>query len=335
MNEATWHRIWSQRGLWAHMLWPLSMVYRVLLAVRRGLYRWGYLTTNQLPVPVLVVGNVLVGGTGKTPVTLALIEQLGLLGWRIGVVSRGHGRKTSATTLLNSNSTAEQVGDEPLLIQRRTGVPVSVGANRTQAARLLLDKHPELNLIICDDGLQHAALRHDLALCIFDHRQLGNGWLLPAGPLREPWPLIGSGRAPVWVLSSDPNAWPDAWPIHRTLSPLAVNGHGRKTDWKKLNQPVKALAAIGQPDVFFQSLRSAGLVVETALAFPDHDDLKQWHPEPGTDWVCTEKDAVKIWQRHPEVWAIPLELKLPYALIDQLSQFLQARLSSHHGPQTI
>lgn len=334
MKAQVWHRIWASRGPWAIVLWPVSMVFRGLLALRRQAYEHGWLVAHQLPVPLIVVGNVMVGGVGKTPVTMALVQGLSRAGWQVGVISRGHGRRASQAMLVRADSDSSEVGDEPLLIQRRTGVPVAVAASRLAAARLLLSQHPQVNLLIADDGMQHGALRADLVLCVFDQRRIGNGWLLPAGPLREPWPLRGQQRPPTWLLSSENPPWHDAWPIRRSLDEQAINGLGERCHLSQLPTPVFALAAIAQPGAFFQSLRQRGVKLDTTLALPDHDDLLHWHPLPGQCWLCTEKDAVKIWGRYPAVWAIPLRLELPGSLFAQLGAFLPARLSSPHGQET-
>jgi tetraacyldisaccharide 4'-kinase len=284
-------------------------------------------------VPVLVVGNVMVGGAGKTPITIALVQKLGQMGWRVGVISRGHRRQAQEAMLVQVHSLPSQVGDEPLLIHRKTQVPVAVCGRRVEAARLLLQAHPQVNLIISDDGMQHMALAPDLVWCVLDPRRLGNGWVLPAGPLREPWPLRGQARPPTWLLSTEHPPWPNAWPVSRHLSELAVNGHGQSCRWLDLASPVAALAAIAQPEVFFQSLRERGLTLSATLALPDHDGLQDWHPGEGLTWLCTEKDAVKLWSRHPQVWAVPLCVDLPEALWTELNPFLQARLSSRHGSE--
>lgn len=334
MTEAHWLQIWSRRGAWACLLWPVSQLYQGLLWVRRLLYRRGWLTSTRLPVPVVVVGNVWVGGTGKTPITMALAQKLGEMGWRVGVISRGHGRQAREAMLVRHDSLPAEVGDEPLLIHRKTHAPVAVCGRRVEAARLLLQTHPDVNLIISDDGMQHLALKADLVCCVFDQRRLGNGWVLPAGPLREPWPLRGQDRPPTWLLSSEQPPWQNAWQITRRLSERAVNGLGQECRWVDLPSPVNVLAAIGQPQAFFQAVRERGLEPHTTLALPDHDALQDWQPDRGQTWLCTEKDAVKIWPLHPQVWAIPLCVDLPEALWAELNRFLLARLSSPYGSKT-
>ena len=181
-------RIWLQRGPLAWLLLPVSWIYGALWQLRGLAYRLDWLHSAHPGIPVMVVGNVVAGGAGKTPTTIALVQHLGRLGLQVGVVSRGHGRSSQGMCEVTDSSAAGIAGDEPLLIRRRTGVPVWVGASRLEAARALLQAHPDVRVLVCDDGLQHLALQRDLEICVMDERGPGNGWLLPAGPLREPWP---------------------------------------------------------------------------------------------------------------------------------------------------
>ena len=182
--EAWAHRQWASRGPVAWLLSPLSLVF---LAVSRS--RRERTVPNRLPVPVVVVGNIYVGGTGKTPVTIALVRELQARGWRPGVISRGFGRREDGIRLINEETPAAEAGDEPLLIARETGVPVAVGRARFEAGRALLEAHPEVDLIVSDDGLQHAALARDVEIAVVGARGLGNGWVLPASlpPVSTPW----------------------------------------------------------------------------------------------------------------------------------------------------
>lgn len=196
-------RSWQSRGPLAWLLWPISLLYQALLHARNALYHCGWLPSRSCAVPLLVVGNVLAGGVGKTPVVMALLGHLQQRGLRIGVISRGHGRRSSGCVEVNQGSLPADVGDEPLLIKRRTGAPVVVAKRRAEAADLLLARHPDTELIISDDGLQHRALLFDYAVCVFDNRGIGNGMLLPAGPLREPWPrpvdlVLHTGDSPAF-----------------------------------------------------------------------------------------------------------------------------------------
>lgn len=325
-------RAWTRRGLLARVLWPLSMMVRGLVAFRRLLYRMGVFATHRLPVPVVVVGNVVAGGAGKTPVTLALLEHLAARGLRAGVVSRGYGRSASGCAEVTMASSPGQAGDEPLLIARRARVPVFVGSDRAAAARALLDAHADVQVILSDDGLQHLALARDIEICVFDQRGTGNGWLLPAGPLREPWPrpvdlIVHSTSQPVFA----------GWRARRTLARDAVRADGRTTALSALaGVPLTAVAGIAQPAAFFAMLREQGLLLDEELALPDHADFSVTGPALRTagTLVCTEKDAAKLWQHRPDAWAVPLQVTLDEGLLRAFDALLDAKLSLPHGPQT-
>ncbi len=329
MMQALIQRIWRSRGLAAAMLWPLSMLYGALAAIHRAWH--GRRPKAQLPVPLVVVGNVIAGGAGKTPVTLAVVAQLLAQGWRPLVVSRGYGRRAAAgeaprcTFEVATDSKAADVGDEPLLIRQRSGVPVWIGADRLQAARDGLSAHPRCNVVVCDDGLQHLGLQPDVALIVFDARRTGNGWLLPAGPLREPWPgrwtERNAGHAPyTWVIDTEPaTATPLPTPAAlrsvaapRQLATLARNGHGHTQPlaaWR--GQHVHALAGIARPESFFAALRDRGLTLAGTTALPDHYDFDSYigRSDLPNPLICTEKDAVKLWPHHPDVWAVALSVQ--------------------------
>ena len=301
--------LWLQRGPKVWPLLPLAWLYGALVGLRRLAFARGWLASGHPGVPVIVVGNVVAGGAGKTPTTVALVQHLRTRGLKVGVVSRGYGRQDQGLREVLADSLASEVGDEPLLIARRTGVPVWVGASRLQAAQALRQAHPEVQLLVCDDGLQHLALQRDLEICVMDERGAGNGWLLPAGPLREPWP-----RAVDLLLYTDGRALPDA-PAHtysarRTLAD-AVNGHGERralAQW--IGQPVDAVAGLARPEAFFDMLRAQRLQLVRTQALPDHADFTHWSPPPGDHpLLCTEKDAVKLWPQHPQAWAVPLVLE--------------------------
>ena len=185
---------WTSRGFVACLLWPVSQLYAALDSFRRALYRSDILKVERVPVAVVVVGNVMAGGVGKTPVVIALVKHLQTRGFNVGVISRGYGRTSTACLEVHSGSPVNEVGDEPALIHASTSAPIFVAARRIEAARELLLKHPTTQIIICDDGLQHLRLHRDLDICVFDDRGAGNGWLLPAGPLREPWPRAADLR---------------------------------------------------------------------------------------------------------------------------------------------
>lgn len=315
-------RLWLQRGPGAWLLWPLSRVYGALMWLRRVAYRRGWRHSGHPGIPVIVVGNVVAGGAGKTPCTIALVHHLQSLGLAVGVVSRGHGRTDRHVRAVLVDSHPAEVGDEPLLIRRSTGAPVWVGASRLEAAQRLRQAHPEVQLLVCDDGLQHLGLQRDLEICVMDERGTGNGWLLPAGPLREPWP-----RAVDLLLYTDGQARPGAFAARRVLAELAVNGHGQT---RALNdfcaQPVDAVAGLARPDAFFAMLRARGLQLARTDALPDHDRFEHWSAPPsGHVLLCTEKDAVKLWHHRPEAWAVPLQLQVQPAFWRALEQWLVTR----------
>ena len=320
---------WQPEPTWpAWLLWPVSMVYLALWHLHRRTRR----PAQALPVPVLVVGNHVVGGVGKTPTVVAIVQALQAGGHRPGVISRGHGRQGGTVRAVKLGDGAAQAGDEPLLIQRRCGVPVWVGAQRVKAAQALCAAHPEVDVLVSDDGLQHAALPRHAELVVFDERGAGNGLLLPAGPLREPLPLaVPTWRRVLYTCGHASTALPGAVAL-RSLSsalPLAAWHAGDARAAIPLSAlagvPLLAVAGIAAPDKFFSMLRAAGLTIE-ACPLPDHYAYITLPWPAGTpDVVTTEKDAVKLDPRHPgatRVWVVPLDLTLPGALINELHALL-------------
>lgn len=293
-------RAWLQRDVLARVLWPLSLVFGLLVGFRRLLYRSRLKRAETVGLPVVVVGNRIVGGAGKTPVVMALVTHLRARGLRPGVISRGYGRHTQGVLEATRERTAREVGDEPLLIHLRTGAPVVVGRDRTAAAWALRTAHPEIDVIVCDDGLQHLRLARDVEVIVFDDRGAGNGWLLPAGPLREPLRAASLAKRQV-VLYTGGQA---STPLPGLLATRRLGGLLSLADWwaahaagdlqQLAGRPVLAAAGIARPERFFESLAQAGLQV-TPLPLPDHDDFRRlpW-PAEAADVVVTEKDAVKL-----------------------------------------
>lgn len=340
-------RAWTGRGALAYALLPPSLLYRSLVALRRWLYRCGIKPSRRLPVPVVVVGNAIAGGAGKTPTVLALVAHWRAQGLQVGVVSRGYGRSSAECQEVLADSAPDSVGDEPLLLRRKTQVPVFVGRDRHAAASALLARHPHTQLIVCDDGLQHYALYRDVEVCVFDARGVGNGWLLPAGPLREPWPrkalaAAGQDDKRLLVLKTGPSALP-GWQAQRALADHALNAQGQAIPLHSLRTqgaaPLLAVAGIAQPEAFFAMLRAAGLPIAQTLALPDHYDFDSFSRNIGGGYqlICTEKDAMKLWQSVPDALAVPLLQTLPadfYTHLDQCLQSLVPPLSSPHGHKT-
>ena len=322
-----WQRLWHQRGALAWALWPLSLVYGLLVALRRVLYKAGLFTSTHPGVPVIVVGNVIAGGAGKTPVVMAVVQHLQAQGWRPGVVSRGYGRSTRDNRIVLPDSPPSLVGDEPALIARSCQVPVAVAAQRSAAAQLLLNEYPDTNVIVCDDGLQHWALARDIEICVFNEHGIGNGFLLPAGPLREPWPrpvdiVLYAGKPP-----QGGNA--PRFAVQRQLANFALRADGSRVPLASLQgTPLCALAAIARPEDFFTLLQAQGLVLAETLALPDHFDFDSWQRTclKGYTLICTEKDAVKLWPQHPDVLAVPLQLQLDAGFFATLDAQLQQTL---------
>ena len=329
-HAARLRQTWRRRGPLAMALWPLSLLYGALSALRRALYRARLLRSERLPVPVVVVGNVIAGGAGKTPATLAVVRHLRAAGWRPGVVSRGYGRATTDCREVLPTASAAEAGDEPLLIARAAGVPVFVARRRADAGRALLAAHPATDIIVCDDGLQHLALARDVEVCVFNDEGLGNGWLLPAGPLREPWP-----RAVDFVLHAGPAPGGPApqFALTRTLADHAVDAAGRQVPLAQLRgEPLHALAAIARPQDFFALLHAEGLRPIAEEALPDHYDFSSWQrpPDKRLRLICTEKDAVKLWPAHPDALAVPLRLSIAPAFFDALDVTLASLSSPPH-----
>jgi tetraacyldisaccharide 4'-kinase len=309
-----------------------------IVALRRLAYQRGLFKVVLLPLPVVVIGNVVAGGAGKTPTVIAVVDHLRAKGWRVGVISRGHGRRTNACLAVRPDSSPEQVGDEPLLIAQRCGVPVMVAGKRVMAARAILADHPELDLVVSDDGLQHMALGRHVEVVVFDDRGIGNGRLLPAGWLREPWPrhadvVLHTGNKPAFT---GPTA-------RRALADVARNGRGETRALADLQAvaasgeaQIAALAAIARPEAFFDMLRGRGLPLALTLALPDHFDFQNWAVPP--PWaqapnlllICTEKDAPKLWTTRPDAWAVGLVFEPEVAFFEALDRCLPT--SPGHAP---
>lgn len=329
---AALQRAWLRRGAAARLLWPLSLLYRALAGLHRRLFRAGLLRSERVPVPVVVVGNVVAGGAGKTPVVIAVVEHLRGRGLAVGVVSRGYGREGSDCREVRPDDDARLAGDEPLLVRRKAGCPVFVAPRRVDAARALLEAHPRTRVIVSDDGLQHHALQRDLEICVFDARGIGNGWLLPAGPLRETWP-----RPVDLVLRPDSARQLPGHALRRTLSTLAIRADGTRVLLADLRgEPVQAVAGIANPESFFAMLDAAGLPAAVRTALPDHApfDAGAGWLQPGHTLVCTEKDAVKLWRIRPDAWAVPLVVEIAPGFWRAFDRLLEPKLSSAHGSPT-
>ena len=334
--ESVLTRAWLRRGPLACALWPVSLLFRALSGLRAGLYRAGVLEAGRLPVPVIVVGNIFIGGTGKTPLTIWLAQALVEAGFKPGVISRGHGADGQAPRAVTPDSNTLEVGDEPLLMARRARVPVVVARKRVDAGRALLAAHPEVDVLITDDGLQHYALARDIEVLLFDGRGVGNGWLLPAGPLRE-----GPLRRRDFTVVNAPEVTPQlaaqvgGAPFRMQLVGDSAERLNDSAQTRLLTsfagQRVLAAAGIGNPGRFFALLRGAGLAF-AELPLPDHYDFRE-NPFAGVDAdviLITEKDAVKCGQLEnlkddPRLWVVPVTARIDAALAEHIVEKCRGR----------
>lgn len=327
---------WYQNHPIKWLLLPFNFVFYLLSTLRRILFNLGVFTQPQLDIPVVIVGNIGVGGNGKTPVVIYLVEQLKLRGLKVGVISRGYGgEKRTSPLLLTSEITAEQAGDEPVLIFKRCQIPVVVSSDRVASVNLLINQG--CNIVISDDGLQHYRLKRDVELVIVDgKRRFGNGWLLPAGPLREGlWRLktvdkviINSGLADVneqhMYLKGDKliNVHDGSW--------VSVEDFKKQQDKDCV---VNAMAGIGNPERFFISLHELGFSLGQKIAFVDHHhfcetDFDQF--SANTPLLMTEKDAVKCSGiAPPNSWYLPVEAYFDENQGEQLIDLIITRCKNY------
>jgi tetraacyldisaccharide 4'-kinase len=338
--EAALGRAWTHRGPVACALLPLAWVYWAVRGLHAGLYRTGLLRSWRVGLPVVVVGNLYAGGAGKTPLVIELVRELKARGWRPGVISRGHGRSTVDVRPVEATSRAGEVGDEPLLISQRAAVPVVVGADRVTAARVLRSMHPKCDIIVCDDGLQHPRLARDVEVAVLHFRGLGNGWQLPAGPLREPASRLAS--VDCVVLNGDVPAVRIERPVFRMLGELgevyALADERRRAPLEALvseqrdkGMRIVAAAGIAAPERFFAMLQAAGLDFDP-IRLPDHYDFAA-NPFEGRDYdvaLVTEKDAVKCIssaavKSDGRICAVSLCTRLDPALVD----LVEAKIRPH------
>ena len=318
-------RTWCQRGLAACLLWPLSLLYGLVTVLHRWFYRVGLLETAHFSVPIVVVGNVVAGGAGKTPLVIALAQHFMQQGIRIGVVSRGYGRREKKCVEVLVDTPISQSGDETALIYRALAAPVFVANKRNNAIQALLAKYPLTQLIISDDGLQHHSLASDIKITVFDDRGVGNGWLLPAGPLRE---RFSSGKQDLVLHTGQAPAF-GGYTSTRRLADFAVAHDGSLVHLNDLKHlPLNALAGIAHPDAFFDMLRAQGLQLAQTISLPDHFDFLNYQlpVKTGVPVLCTEKDAVKLFKIYSasafRLLAVPLEFAPEPAFLKAVDDLL-------------
>lgn len=325
VSDRFWYRLRP-----AHLvLVPLSLVFAFIVAIRRGLFRRGLLAARRLRAPVVVVGNISVGGTGKTPLVVWLAHALRARGYSPGIVTRGYGGNEEIAAV-RADSDPRRCGDEALLLARRSGCPVWTGRDRAAAGARLLDEHRQCDLVISDDGLQHYRLARDVEIAVVDgERQFGNGLLLPAGPLREPLRRLREVDAVVVNGAGTVDVVADTcfrMQLHGDV--LAnVRDPRRRSKPADFSGSVHAIAGIGNPQRFFAHLRALGMDVRPN-AFPDHhafqaSDLAFAGADPV---VMTEKDAVKCEGFAGEnLWFLPVEARIEERLADHVDALLRKR----------
>ena len=333
MSAQTWlNGIWYDRGAPPAWLVPFSFAYAAIVAVRRRLYRRGWRRAGRLDCPVIVVGNLSVGGTGKTPLVCWLAGRLRELGWSPGIVTRGYGGRSANPRLVGPSDAAALVGDEPLLLALRAAVPVAVGRDRPAAGRLLLDAG--CNVVLSDDGLQHYRLARDCEIIVVDgSRRFGNGWMLPAGPLREPVSRLGEADAV--VVNGNEAGGPAGLPMRVVADHAVALGDESAGPLSAFaGMVVHAIAGIGNPERFFTLLGAQGIelikhprddhapLARADIVFPDELPV-----------LMTEKDAVKCKafadKRH---WYVPIDAAFDRddatALLDIVVRGITARNGS-------
>lgn len=324
------HRVqdaWNKQSSWLIMLRPLSWLYQLAFYTNKSLYKSGIKQVYQAPIPIMVIGNITVGGSGKTPLLIQLVKYLQLHNVRVGVISRGYGGQGPFPALVNASSNPNEIGDEPALIVQSTHVPMAVGPNRKESIELLLNSE-QLDLIISDDGLQHWGLARQIEWIVVDqNRGLGNEKLLPEGYLREPKSRLVEST----VIEHTKTAHSYRNMHLMTGEPYLLNA-SEQSNVFDVNQHFNVVVGIGFPQRFYQTLQGLGVHKYHSAEFKDHhkyeiNDLIFANDSP---IITTEKDAVKfktLLQQNPEfktpIWVVPVEAVLSADCYDLLKQQLQ------------
>lgn len=322
---------WQSRSVFAVILLPLAALFWCVVGMRRTLFRWGWLRSVRLPVPVIVVGNIAVGGSGKTPVVQWLIAALRTAGYQPGIVSRGYGSTATSVRLVTAACDPAECGDEPVLLARSCLCPVAIGVDRPAAAKALLQAFPQCDVIIADDGLQHYRLHRDIEVVVVDSVTLGNRWLMPSGPLREGLSrlarvdlLLAHGEVDARIVAAARDVpikrmrlhGDTVHPIDAPDAPIALASFaGRR---------VHAIAGIGHPERFFSQLTAAGAEV-VPHSFPDHHRFVASDVDFAADGpkIMTAKDAVKcLGFALTDTWVLPVSARIESGAIEQILEKL-------------
>jgi len=329
LNTKTWLqgyflRAWYDTNWLTWILWPFSQLFKILIVARKYVYQ-RQTTTTPCTVPVIVVGNITVGGTGKTPMVIALAKAMRAQGFCPAIITRGYGAKKtiSKPMLLTDSESPEQVSDEALLLKSKTNCPVVVGKDRLTAISVLLSHHPEVDLILSDDGLQHYKMPRAIEIVMVGERKWGNGFCLPAGPLREP--VTRLSKVDYVVYKSACHGKP--WFVENHLSSVLYHLHTMEPlpmDTFR-HQTVHAVAAIGDPQQFFSMLKEKQLEIIEHV-FSDHYlyQKEDFHFNDNLPILITEKDAVKCQSLAlKNVWVVPLETTVQNKMIESLVRKLR------------
>ena len=324
LNDAL-NGVWQRRGVLAYLLWPISILYRAAMGLRRLAYESGFVTIQQFNVPIVIVGNITVGGTGKTPIVAAIAHYLANQGWKPGIVSRGYGGHSEQWPQdVQITTSPDVVGDEPVLLAHKTKCPVVVGPDRPAAVARVLGNH-DCDVVLADDGLQHLALDRDVEVAVVDgERGFGNGFCLPAGPLREPRSRL---RSVDFVIYNNGDEGNMGCKLEGETAVNLVNAQDKKPLHEFRGLHIHAVAGIGNPKRFFSHLRAFGLNI-AEHSFPDHYPFKQSDLVFTKDDIVlmTEKDGVKCAPfAHHNMWYVPIEAKLDESFYKQLIKLLEAK----------
>lgn len=326
-------KFWQKRAMPARLLWPLSKLYGLIS--HRSLQQKAQ-KAQKLPKPTIVIGNINVGGTGKTPATIALTQALQARGLKVAILSRGFGRNHKALTIASTKLTALEMGDEPYLIYQKTEAPMAIYHNRYEAGMALLAQNPHIDCFICDDALQHRQLARDIEIALIGQQGFGNGYLLPAGPLREPIERLQTVDY-IWANGTDEETIHHLEQMMNTpiieLKATLQDPRSLYTreilpfnEWQTI--PFTAIAGIAHPENFYQMLKARGLQF-TTRSYPDHYALTETDlADITTPILMTEKDASKCLHfKREDLWSVPLEMTLPEPLVDKIIDKISAKSS--------
>lgn len=313
---------WAEKSIVSLLLWPVSLVFRSIAFLRRFAFKKGLLSSWRSPVPVVIIGNISVGGAGKTPLVIALSELLTYAGYSIGIVTRGYGGKSGAPVVATSSSDTSLVGDESVLIARRTGLPVVVSKSRVAAVQHLISSH-SIDCVLCDDGLQHYKLERDLEIAVVDaDYRFGNGFCLPSGPLREP--LARLNKVDFTVYSGSDRIEAGYSLVGDEL--VSIGDEAKRQSLEELSgSAVHAVAGIASPEKFYKHLRRYGIEV-IEHPFADHAiyDRTDLEFQDNVPVVMTEKDMVKCRDfKLDSAWYLPVTASLDDELAQQISNCIE------------